>query len=249
MLWPCSPGPLRRRALIFMIPRSNPPCSVISSKIGCLSPKCFVSSVLPRYKIYPFIRSCRSRCWMSILSILHLRLNLAVCLFLSTHLTLSLISSSHMMAAFYIDQSSRTKDSHPPRSRSNSHLSATASQFQDLNLDSTVRSGENQESTLSEAETTSTPSFLNPASLRSHQNSSNFISAPVPQQYTTFPLLSESDFDADWPYNTSTEEQLGSAPVVRLDPVCASPQDLGNQSVGNRKSSSCSNSISTANMR
>lgn len=187
---------------------------------------------------------------MSILSILHLRLNLAVCFVpLLTHLTLSLISSSLVMDSFYIDQSSRTKDSHPPRSRSNSHLSATASQFQDLNIESTVRSLENQDGALSEAETTSTPSFLDPASLQSHQNSSKFISAPVPQQYTPFPLLSESDFDADWPYDTSTEEQLGSAPVVRLDPVCASPQDLGEQSVGNRESSSRSDSISTANMR
>jgi hypothetical protein len=102
---------------------------------------------------------------------------------------------------------------------------------------------------LSEAATTSTPSFLDPASHQSHQTSSNFISAPVPQQYTPFPLLSESDFDANWSYGTSAEEQLGPAPVVRLDPVCASPQDLGEQSVGNRESSSRSNSISTANMR
>jgi hypothetical protein len=211
--------------------------------------KCFVSSVLPRYKIYPFIRSSRSRCWMSILSILHLRLNLAVCLFPSTRLTLSLISSSHMMDSFYVDQNSRTKDSHPPRSRSNSHLSATASQFQDLNIGSTVRSVDNQEGALSEAETTSTPSFLDPASLQPHQNSSNFISAPVPQQYTTFPLLSESVFDADWPYDISTEEQLGSTPVVRLDPVCASPRDIGDQSVGDRESFPRSDSISTANMR
>jgi hypothetical protein len=144
------------------------------------------------------------------------------------------------MDSFYIDQS--TEDSHRSRSRSNSHLSATATQFQDLNIGSTVRQLD-QEGTLSEAATTSTPSFLD------HQTTSDFISAPVPQQYTPFPLLSESDFDSDWPYGTSTEEQIGSAPVVRLDPVCASPQDLGEQSVGNRKSSSRSNSISTANMR
>jgi hypothetical protein len=147
------------------------------------------------------------------------------------------------MDSFYIDQS--TEDSHRSRSRSNSHLSATATQFQDLNIGSTVRQLD-QERALSEAATTSTPSFLDPTS---HQTSSDFISAPVPQQYTPFPLLSESDFDSDWPYSTSTEERIGSAPVVRLDPVCASPQDLGEQSVGNRESSSRSNSISTANMR
>ena len=153
------------------------------------------------------------------------------------------------MDSFYIDQSSRTEDSQPSRSRSNSHLSATATQFQELNIGSNVRSLEDQEGSLSEAATTSTPSFLDPASHQSHQNSSNFINAPVPQQYTPFPLLSESDFDAHWPYGTSTEEQIGSAPVVRLDPGCNSPQDLGDQSVGNRESSSRSNSISTANMR
>ena len=187
---------------------------------------------------------------MSISSFLPSRLKLAVCLVpLLIHLTLSLTSSSLVMDSFYIDPSSRTKDSQPSRSRSNSHLSATAAQFQDLNINSTVRSLEGQEEALSEAATTSTPSFLDPASHHTHQNSPSFINAPIPHQYTPFPLLSESDFGADWPYVTSAKEPLGAPPVVRLDPVCDSPQELGGQSIGNRESSSRSNSFSTANMR
>jgi hypothetical protein len=187
---------------------------------------------------------------MSISSILPSRLKLAVCLVpLLIHLTLSRTSFSLLMDSFYIDPSSRTKDSQPSRSRSNSHLSATASQFQDLNIGSTVRSLKGQEEALSEAATTSTPSFLDPASHQRHQNSPSFISAPVPQQYTPFPLLSDSDFGADWPYSTSAKEPLGSPPLVRLDPVGVSPQELGGQSIGNRESSPRSNSFSTANMR
>ena len=133
----------------------------------------FTSQVHCGYKIYLFIRSSESRCPKSISSIFLLSLNLSVCFAPSLiHLTLSLIPFTLVMDSFYIDQS--TEDSHRSRSRSNSHLSATATQFQDLNIGSTVRQLD-QEGTLSEAATTSTPSFLDPTS---HQTTSDFISAP-----------------------------------------------------------------------
>lgn len=219
-----------------------------SSKIGCLLLESFVSSVPRRYEIFSFIRSAESRCWKSISSIFLLSLNLPVCVTPTLiHLTRSRIFSTLVMDSFYIDQS--TGDSHRPRSRSNCHLSATASQLQGLNIGSTVRSSEDRGGSLSEASPTSTLSFLDPASQQTHHTSSNFISSPIPQQYTPFPLLSESDFDVDWPYGSSAAGQIGSAPVVRLDPVSSAPQDLEEQSVSNRASSSRSNSISTANMR
>ncbi|KAG0650639.1 putative C2H2-type zinc-finger transcription factor orf8 [Hyphodiscus hymeniophilus] len=152
------------------------------------------------------------------------------------------------MDSYYIDPRSRTKDSHSSRSRSNSHLSATASQFQDLNIGHNVRSLDDREGALTDTATTSTSPFLDPASYEPHQNSSNFISAPIPQQYVPFPILSDSEFDANWPYNTSTEEHLGSPPVVRVDTVCSSPQNLGEPHIDNRESTSRSNSFSTANM-
>ncbi len=153
-----------------------------------------------------------------------------------------------MMDSFFTAETSRTKDSQPPRSRSNSHLSATAARLQNLNLDSSVRSLEEHEGALSEAATTSAPSFLDPAAHQSHQNLSDFTSVPTLQQYTPFPILSESDFPVSWIYNTSTEESLGTAPEVRLDPVCNSPQDSGDQS-GGYPDSSRSNSTSVSNMR
>ena len=145
--------------------------------------------------------------------------------------------------------SSRTKDSHPLRPRSNSHLSATASQFQDLNIGPNVRSLEDEDEALSEAASTSTPSFLELPSNRSHQTSSNSITAPVPQQYTSFPFLLDGEFCADWSYNTSVEEHLGSPPLVRLDPACSSPHDVVEQSIGTHDTSSRSKSYSPTNMR
>ena len=220
-----------------------------SSKIGCLVLKSLVSSVPSRYEIYSFIRSSRSRCRKSpISSIFQLSLNLPVCVTTAlVHLTLSRLFSTLVMDSFYLDQS--TGDSHQSRSRSNSHLSAAASWLQDLKIGSTVRSSEARGGSPSKVPPTSTLSFLDPVSHQVHQTSSSFISSPVPQQYTPFPLLSESNFDSNWPYRSSGEGQIRSAPVVRLDPFCSSPQDLEEQSVDNRVSSSRSDSISAANMR
>ena len=128
------------------------------------------------------------------------------------------------MDSFYIDQS--TEDSRQSRSRANSHLSSTAAQFQGLNID--TASSSNDQVVTSSDTTTLTTSPPNIIEQESQPSNPTFISAPTPQQYTPFPLLSQSDLDADWSYLNSSEEQSGSAPLLRLDPVHPL---LGDQSV------------------
>ncbi|CZS91226.1 uncharacterized protein RAG0_01951 [Rhynchosporium agropyri] len=104
------------------------------------------------------------------------------------------------MDAIYIDQS--VEDSRQCRSRSSSHLSSTAAQFQDLNI--------------------STSDFPDQGS---HPSPKTALTAPVPQQHTPFPLLSDSDLDANWSRLSATEDHSGSAPLLRLDPVQLFPED------------------------
>ena len=123
------------------------------------------------------------------------------------------------MDAFYIDPS--VQDSRQCRSRSNSRLSSTAAQFQGLNI--TNLSLPNEQGRTSSGihhspdfRTTSPPDFLDQGS---HPSPKTIVTAPVPQQYTPFPLLSDSDLDANWSCLNATEEHSGSAPLLRLDPA------------------------------
>jgi hypothetical protein len=124
------------------------------------------------------------------------------------------------MDAFYIDPSDQ--DSRQCRSRANSHLSSTAAQLQGLNIGVSTPSSEPRGNLSDPHHTTSD---THPASSSTfpdqerHPSPTPFISAPVPQQTIPFPLLSESDFDANWSYHLSEEGQAGTAPLVRLDPA------------------------------
>ncbi|KAH7417062.1 hypothetical protein BKA64DRAFT_286933 [Cadophora sp. MPI-SDFR-AT-0126] len=127
------------------------------------------------------------------------------------------------MDAFYIDPS--VQDSRQCRSRSNSRLSSTAAKFQGLNI--TNLSPPNEQGSTSSGihhspdfRTTSPPDFLDQGS---HPSPKTIVTAPVPQQYTPFPLLSDSDLDANWSYLNATEEHSGSAPLLRLDPAQSFP--------------------------
>lgn len=119
-----------------------------------------------------------------------------------------------------------TQDSRQCRSRSNSHLSSTAAHFQGLNIQSSASSttttarttqGESGEPSSSGVHPTSdfraSPSttYLDP-----DKGASPEISAPTPQQFTPFPLFTESDWNF---YSSSTEEHSDSVPVplVRVE--------------------------------
>lgn len=119
------------------------------------------------------------------------------------------------MDSLYIDPSAQ--NSHQSRSRSSSHLSSTALQFQGLNIENIPLSNEQNLSVIqSHFEASSPATFLDQDLVPSPRSS---ISAPIPQQLTPFPILSETDFDANWSFLTPAEEQSGSlTPLLRLDP-------------------------------
>lgn len=88
---------------------------------------------------------------------------------------------------------SSVQDSRRPRSSTKSHLSSTASQFSALHIDS-------------DATATSHP-LKTQTSPPNHPGSTGGITAPVPQPYTTFPLLSQNNAEPNWSYLNSTGEQ------------------------------------------
>jgi len=136
-----------------------------------------------------------------------------------------------LMDSLYIDPS--TQDSRQCRSRSNSHLSSTAAQFQGLNIDNTSSSND-QVVTSSALLPTATYRTTSPSTLPdSHPSPKTFISTPVPEQTIPFPLLSQSDLDVDWSFLSATEDHSGSAPLLRLDPAQSFPED---QSLGDHRS-------------
>ncbi len=108
-----------------------------------------------------------------------------------------------MENSLYIDSS--TPDSRHNRSRSNSHLSSTAREFEGLNIQHIP--------SINDPEITT--STILPSSAQDPPSPKTLISAPVPQQYTPFPLLSQEDLDADWSYLSATQE----TPQLRLDPA------------------------------
>ena len=121
------------------------------------------------------------------------------------------------MDSHYIDQS--VEVSLQSRSRSNSHLSRATSQFQDLNIKSTVASSESGGGTSTEGPTTSTPSLLDP---NSHP-ASTFTSSPTTEQYPSFPQFSQSDTDANWP--SLGIVRSSTTPLLTLDPAEQLPTD------------------------
>jgi len=124
------------------------------------------------------------------------------------------------MDSCYIEQSAQ--DSHQPRSRSNSHLSTATSQFQDLSIKAPATAPSTQEegAPLSTKLPTSSSPFLNPDALPS---SSNFISAPQPQQLSSFPEFSQEDLDTNWASLGASEDQPAPPPLLRLDSVPTLP--------------------------
>lgn len=142
--------------------------------------------------------------------------------------------SPALMDSFYIGQS--TQDSRQYRSRSNSHLSSTAEQFSGLNIESNDQGGNGQNT--QDFQTISSPNYLESVS---HSEPEAFIPAPIPQQSTPFPLLSESDLDPNWSYLTATEDHSGSAPLLRLDPPESFPEEHLNSFTDRRSIRSNSN--------
>jgi hypothetical protein len=126
--------------------------------------------------------------------------------------------SPALMDSFYIGQS--TQDSRQYRSRSNSHLSSTAEQFSGLNIESNDQRGNGQNSP--DFQSISSSNYLESVS---QSEPEAFIPAPIAQQCTPFPLLSESDLDPNWSYLTATEDHSGSAPLLRLDPPESFPEE------------------------
>jgi hypothetical protein len=121
------------------------------------------------------------------------------------------------MDSHYIDQS--VEVSHQSRSRSNSHLSRATSQFQDLNIKSTIASSEPGGGTSTEGPTTSTPSLLDPNS----HSASTFTSSPTTEQYPPFPQFSQADVDANWP--SLGIQRSSTTPILTLDPAEQLPTD------------------------
>lgn len=116
------------------------------------------------------------------------------------------------MDSLYIDPG--TEDSRQSRSRANSHLSSTALQFQGLNI---FESDPDQQLLGPVGfRTTSPQSFIE----QDPDPSNSHISSPAPQDLTPFPLLSDSELDADWSYleEPTTGGRSGSTPYLRLEP-------------------------------
>lgn len=124
------------------------------------------------------------------------------------------------MDSHYIDPS--VEVSHPSRSRSNTLLSQTASQLQDLNIKSTIASIEPGGGTSTEGPTTTTiatPSLLDP---NSHPASA-FTSSPTSEEYPAFPQFSQADINANWP--SLAGARSSTTPLLTLDPAEQLPTD------------------------
>jgi hypothetical protein len=126
------------------------------------------------------------------------------------------------MESSYVDQ----RDSRQSRSRADSHLSSTTTQFQGLLIEACPTTSDRQVGSSSISETASAPiattllSSSPPTFFHSSSESSTAtgLSSPAPQQYTPFPLLTKSDLNTDWSCITSSEEQSGTALQLRIHP-------------------------------
>ncbi len=130
--------------------------------------------------------------------------------------SLSTASNPNIMDASYIVP--REQDLRQCRSRSNSHLSSTAAQFQDLDIGTTDSSIE-----INGTSSDAPPPTILGEGLR--PSSKPFIAAPVPQQLTTpFPLLSEVDFDPNSTYLNAFEGKSTSAPLLKFEHAQPAPE-------------------------
>ncbi|CAG8973147.1 hypothetical protein HYALB_00008678 [Hymenoscyphus albidus] len=160
---------------------------------------------------------------------------------MSTVITASHPLPTAFMDSLYIDPA--TEDSRQSRSRTNSHLSSTALQFQGLNI---FESDSDQQHFVPVGfRTTSPQSFIE----QDPDPSNSHISSPIPQDLTPFPLLSDSELDADWSYleEPTTGGLSGSTPYLRLDPSQSFQRSHSSQSLHQPSTILRSNSI-PANM-
>lgn len=116
----------------------------------------------------------------------------------------------YLMDSFSIDMNGQ--DSCQNRSRSINLPPSPTSQFRGLN----IINSSNPSRTSPQSSVSHKHSFEPRDEQENPSSSSTFITAPVPQQTTPFPLLSQEDFD--WTFSQSKETQ-GSAPLLRLDPA------------------------------
>lgn len=119
---------------------------------------------------------------------------------------------SPMMESLYIDHD--VQDSRQSRSR-DSHLSRAAN-FQALHIRTSSAAASRPEPTSSWHTNTPT-SCLGPEYLR---RTGSLVTSPLPQTYSPFPQLSQSDLGPNWFSNsTTTPEQRSDGPplLLRLD--------------------------------
>ncbi|RFU29673.1 hypothetical protein B7463_g6650, partial [Scytalidium lignicola] len=134
------------------------------------------------------------------------------------------------MEPFYIDEGAR--GSRQSRSRTNSHISAAANQFQDLNIQTTAASLplEQRAPLSARAISSAAPSSYNfsdpdPPSETSPPDSATYITSPAPQSFSPFPLLSQRDLEVDWSFLATSDDQPIGTPLLRLDSAPAIFED------------------------
>lgn len=124
------------------------------------------------------------------------------------------------MDSFHIDMNGQ--DSCQNRSRSNIRPPSPTTQFRGLNI---VNSS-NPSRTYYQSNLSSRPPFEPQDEQRRPSPSSTSISAPVAQQTTPFPILSQDNFD--WTFN-QTKETRGSTPLLSLDPPESNPEGVSDR--------------------
>ncbi|KAF7949775.1 uncharacterized protein EAE97_003284 [Botrytis byssoidea] len=121
------------------------------------------------------------------------------------------------------------RDSRQFRSRTDSHLSSTTTQFQGLLIETDPATSSNHQVGISSSDsataasaTTATtlitspiPTFLQQ---KSESSTASGLSSPAPQQYTTFPILNKSELDTDWSCISNSEAQSGNSLELRIHP-------------------------------
>lgn len=150
-----------------------------------------------------------------------------------------------MSSCSYIERNDG--DLHQPRSRSNSHLSTTTSQFEHLRLKSTTPTNQ-EEGTYKEEPPASSFLSSDPLPLTSNDNNNHStinLITPTPQHTTPFPDFSQEDLDAKWSYLGASENSTVPTPLLNLESVPSLPRD---NSLGSQPSLSRSNSF-PMNMR
>ncbi|ESZ98332.1 hypothetical protein SBOR_1325 [Sclerotinia borealis F-4128] len=130
------------------------------------------------------------------------------------------------MDSSYVDQ----RDSRQFRSRTDSHLSSTTSQFQGLLIETGPTTSSDHQVGISSSDSATAPSATTattlisppiPTFLQQHSSESSTatgLSSPAPQQYTAFPILNRSELDTDWSCITTSEAQSDSSLELHIHP-------------------------------